>query len=96
VKRLSDGRVEALALAIIGRLEKQRDFKITDRGVALRLVVTRLKEAFQVDPELDRAVRARISSLHRPVPEGSREWELLYRQYLDELSRRGAPGRGRG
>jgi hypothetical protein len=96
VKRLSDGRIEALALAIVGRLEKQRDFKIADRGVTLKLVANRLKEAFQVDSELDRAVRARIGSLHRPVPEGSREWELLYRQYLDELSRRGPAGRGRG
>jgi len=95
VKRLSDARVEAVALTIVGRLEKQRDIKISDRGAAVRLVANRLKEAFQVDPELDRAVRARIASLHRPVPEGSREWELLYRQYLDELSRRGPAARGR-
>jgi hypothetical protein len=95
VKRLSDARVESVALTIVGRLEKQRDIKISDRGAALRLVANRLKEAFQVDPELDRAVRAKIASLHRPVPEGSREWELLYRQYLDELSRRGPAARGR-
>lgn len=95
MKRLSDARVEAVALTIVGRLEKQRDIKISDRGAAVRLVANRLKEAFQVDPELDRAVRARIASLHRPVPEGSREWELLYRQYLDELSRRGPAARGR-
>ena len=95
MKRLSDARVEAVALTIVGRLEKQRDIKISDRGAAVRLVANRLKEAFQVDPELDRAVRARIASLHRPVPEGSREWELLYRQYLEELSRRGPAARGR-
>ncbi len=37
---------------------------------------------------LDRAVRARIASLQRQVPEGGCEWELLYRKYSEELSRR--------
>jgi hypothetical protein len=89
VKRLSNARVEALALTILSRIEKDPSATVRDRGMALRAINARLKEAFQVDPELDRAVRARIASLHRPVPEGSREWELLYRQYLEELARRG-------
>ena len=89
MKRLSSARIEALALAIVGRIEQAPGLSVSDRGVALRLISTRLKEAFAVDAALDRAVRARIESLHRPVPEGSREWELLYRQYLDELARRG-------
>lgn len=96
MKRLSDARIEALALTIVGQLEKNRELKVADHGAAVKLVTQRLREAFQVDAELDRAVRARIASLHRPVPEGSREWELLYRQYLDELSRRGPASRGRG
>ena len=37
---------------------------------------------------MDRAVRSRIASLQRVVPEGSREWEVLYRKYTEELSRR--------
>jgi len=41
-----------------------------------------------LDATLDKAVRARIGSLKRSVPEGSREWDVLYRQYLDELARR--------
>jgi len=89
VKRLSNARIEALALTILSRIEKDPSATVRDRGAALRAINVRLKEAFQVDPELDRAVRSRIASLHRPVPEGSREWELLYRQYLDELARRG-------
>jgi hypothetical protein len=80
--------VEALALAIVDRLEKSAETKVRDRGAAVRAVVGRLKEAFQVDTTLDRAVRARIASLGRSVPEGSREWDLLYRQYLTDLSRR--------
>ena len=88
MKRLSDGRVEALALAIVDKIAREREMKIGDRGAAVRAVSHRLRQAFQTDNELDRAVRARIASLARPVPEGSREWDLLYKQYLDELSRR--------
>lgn len=89
MKRLGSARIEALALAIVRRIEKDGGMTVRDRGAALRAINARLKEAFQVDSTLDRAVRSRIASLNRPVPEGSREWELLYRQYLDELSRRG-------
>jgi hypothetical protein len=88
VKRLSDARIEALALAIVDKIAREREVTVRDRGAAVRAVNTRLRQAFQTEGELDRAVRARIASLKRPVPEGSREWDLLYRQYLDELSRR--------
>lgn len=33
---------------------------------------------------VDLKVREKISSLKRGVPEGSAEWELLYRQYYGE------------
>jgi len=33
-------------------------------------------------------VRQRIESLSRQVPEGSSEWDLLYRQYSEELAKR--------
>ena len=88
MKRLSSARIEALALAIVERLGKQRDVEIRDRGAAVRAVAATLGQAFQLDAALDRTVRARIASLRRSVPEGSREWDVLYRQYLDELSRR--------
>jgi len=88
VKRMSDARIEALSLAIVDRLAKTAGLELADRGSAVRAVAGRLKEAFQIDEALDAAVRARIGSLRRPVPEGSREWDLLYEQYVGELSRR--------
>jgi hypothetical protein len=92
VKRLGDARIEALSLALVDAIGRTPGLKVQDRGRAVRAVSARLKAAFQVDSSLDRAVRARIASLKRPVPETSREWDLLYRQYLDELSRRHRPG----
>lgn len=92
MKRLGDARIEALSLALVNAIERAPGLRVQDRGRAVRAVSARLRAAFQVDSSLDRAVRARIASLKRPVPETSREWDLLYRQYLDELSRRHRTG----
>jgi len=88
VKRLSSARIEALALAITGALERSGGLSVTDRGAVVRAVTAALQRGFQVDGETDRRVRERIASLSRSVPEGSREWDLLYQQYSEELSRR--------
>jgi hypothetical protein len=88
VRKLSDGRIEAMALAVVKNLEGKNGVTVSDRGAAVRIVAAQLRGAFQEDTALDRAVRARIASLSRKVPEGSREWDILYRQYAEELSRR--------
>jgi len=88
VKGLSDARVEAMALAVVKALEAKSGVSVTDHGGAVRLVAGQLRGAFQQDASLDRVVRTRIASLSREVPEGSREWDILYRQYSEELSRR--------
>ena len=40
------------------------------------------------DDEIDAAVRRKIGSLSRKVVPGSREWDVLYRQYAEEERRR--------
>ena len=88
MKGLSDARIEAMALAVVKALEVKSGISVTDHGAAVRVVAGQLRGAFQQDASLDRTVRARIGSLSRKVPEGSREWDILYRQYAEELSRR--------
>ncbi len=88
MKRLGDARIESLSLSLVDALARAAGIQIQDRGRAVRAVAAHLRSAFQVDAALDRAVRERITSLKRPVPETSREWDILYQQYLDELSRR--------
>jgi len=87
MKRLSDGRIEAIALAAIRGLKGKSGIEVADEGASVHLIAAALKRIFQPDPELDRAVRARIASLSRKVEEGGREWDLLYRQYSEELAR---------
>ena len=40
------------------------------------------------EEEIDRFVRNRLASYSRPIPEGSPEWEVLYRKTMEEERRR--------
>lgn len=40
------------------------------------------------EDEIDTQVRRKIQSMSRPVPEGSAEWNVLYKKYKDEEMRR--------
>ena len=86
--RLREERVEALSLAIAKAIVES-GVEVLDKGSAVRRIAARVGATFGGDSgALDRAVRSRIASLQRVVPEGGREWEVLYRKYTEELSRR--------
>ncbi len=88
MKRLGESRIEALSLRIADQLGAAAGVEIRNRGALVSALAAALRDSFGADNELDARVRARIASLSRPVVEGSREWEVLYRQYREELSRR--------
>ena len=83
-----DARVEALAQAVARALATNSEIEVLDNGALVRRVAAALTASVGDDPDLDQRVRARIASLARPVPEGSREWDVLYRQYSDDLRHR--------
>ena len=85
---LGSERIEALTLAIVDALEANPQLRIGDRGAAVRVVSARMTSVFGQGDDLDRQVRAKIASLSRDVPVGSREWDILYGQYLEELRRK--------
>ena len=89
MSRASDGRISALSHLILAELKKGNE--VADLR-ADRLVLTEIKAAladfFNVDDALDAKVRRKIASLSRRVPEGSGEWDVLYRQYLEEEKRK--------
>ena len=86
--RLIEERVEALSLAIAKAIV-ETGVEIVDKGSAVKRIAARIGSSLGGDSgALDRAVRSRIASLQRQIPEGGREWEVLYRKYTEELSRR--------
>jgi hypothetical protein len=68
------------------RKDKLADFPQERRALAETKEV--LSEFFHRDDELDVLVRHKIQSLSRPVPVGSREWDILYRKYYEEEMRK--------
>lgn len=87
---LSEGRQAHIAYLVTDGLWKDDLVDYTDDDQAVRVarqgIAKFLKEAEQVDV----AARKTISSLKRNVVEGSPEWDILYRKYVEEeMSRRG-------
>ncbi len=90
MRKLSEDRIEALALAIVVALKADGGVEVLNEGEAVGRLARRLRSGFIANPAIDQSVRRKIASLSRQVPEGSREWDLLYRQYLEEMTRGGS------
>lgn len=88
--QFSEGRASYLAHAILKAF--------TTDGIAQlqpgreRWVMAEIKRVLEtehtLDLRIDTAARRKIESLSRSVPPGSPEWDVLYRKYYEEESRR--------
>ncbi len=86
--RFSEARKSYLAHLIISTLRKDGLAEIDNERLALAEIKRVLDEDHSVDARIDAAVRRKIGSLSRQVPTGSREWDVLYRQYYAEELRK--------
>lgn len=86
--RLSDSRISHLAHLVLDGLRKEQLGEFPNEGRALAETKQVLHEYFQREDQLDDIVRRKIQSLSRHVPPGSREWDVLYRKYFEEESRK--------
>lgn len=82
--RFSDDRINHIAHLVSDGIwdDDLVDFKDEDK--ALHEIKRVLGEYLHVEDEADTAARNKIRSLSRDVPEGSREWDILYKQYFEE------------
>jgi hypothetical protein len=86
--RMSRERIFYLADLIVKGLE-------TTPGVQVKLpddvrpeVIRALTEESKLEESIDGEVRKILGSYSRPLPEGSREWEVLYQKTREEVFRR--------
>jgi hypothetical protein len=61
---------------------------IADEEVILKQIKQVLFDEFRLDDEVDQVVRARLASYSRKIPEGSEEWDVLYRKGVEEELRK--------
>jgi len=88
LSRLSESRISHLAHLVLDGLRKAQLGEFPNEGRALAETKQVLHDFFQRDDHVDEIVRRKIQSLSRPVPPGSREWDVLYRKYFEEESRK--------
>lgn len=87
--RLSEDRISHLSHLILDRIIEDQavDALLTEEKL-LREIKRSFSAQLQFEDEADTAARRTIQSLSRRVPEGSPEWDVLYRKYMDEELRR--------
>ena len=86
--RLSESRISHLAHLVIDALRKGNLGEFPNGGRALADTKLVLHDFFQREDHIDDIVRQKIQTLSRHVPPGSREWDILYRKYFEEESRK--------
>ena len=86
MNRLTDNRVAALSRLLLRTLTPEGE--VLSERAALVEAKRLLSEHFQRDEKIDEIVRRKIASLSRRVVPGSAEWEVLYRRYFEEETRK--------
>jgi len=83
--RLSHEKIVHLSHLMMDEIvvDDQVDYHGEENEVRLRIVAL-LKAELGKEEAMDETVRRKIESQKRLIPEGSPEWELLYRKYYDE------------
>ncbi|MCA9473692.1 MAG: DUF507 family protein [Nitrospira sp.] len=87
---LSEDKQTHLAHTILGFLQSHREVRLkSDSTVVLREIKRVLNDQMNIEREITKAVCAKLESYSRRIPEGSQEWDVLYRKtYSEELRKR--------
>jgi len=82
--RLSDDRISHIAHLISDGIWKDDLVDFTDESKVLAEIKRTISDYLMVEDQADSIARNKIRSLSRDVPEGSREWDILYKKYFEE------------
>ena len=85
--KLSREKMVHLSHLLVTGLEKTAGVKLLkDRNDVRLLILDVLHDAMKLEDEIDATVRHKILSQKKEIPEGSRDWDVLYRKYYEEES----------
>ena len=83
--RLSNAKVNHLANLIMTYRRGDSEIEFYEEESDIRIEIARIiQEELKDDEIIDQSVRYKIESQSRDIPEGSEEWDILYRRYYDE------------
>jgi len=88
--RLSEDRIYHISHLVQDMMIRNRNVDVLQpEERMLREIKRTIADELKFEDDADEAARKTIQSLSRKVPEGSREWDVLYRKYVEEeLNRR--------
>lgn len=83
--RLSRDKINKLAHVVTDELVVRDEVEFVEDRNTIRLEIVRiLNEEMKKEEGLDQEARRKIESQKKTVPEGSLEWDILYRKYYAE------------
>ncbi len=88
--RISHDKITKLSHVLVNTLANLRkEVELLGEKNDVRLEIVRLfNELFRAEEKMDRSARQKILSQKRAIPEGSQEWDILYRKYYAEEMRK--------
>ncbi len=89
--RLSREKINYLSKQVLALLNGNDQVEFLDDPNEIRLVIVRaIEDEMRLYEALDKKAVEKILAQKKPIEEGSREWEILYRKYYnDELNKLG-------
>jgi len=87
--RLSREKINFLARQILNLLFDNDEIEFLDESNEIRLTVVKsIEEEMKLYDMINKRAIEKIESQKKPIKEGSREWEILYRKYYnDEIAK---------
>ena len=83
--KLSREKINFLSRQILNALYRNDQVEFLDDPNEIRLsIVKSIEEELKLYDSLDKKAIDKIQSQKKPIEEGSREWEILYRKYYNE------------
>ena len=83
--RISRDKLNKLAHVVADTLADTDECEFQEDRNTVRQEARKVLEALLLaETKLDEAARLKISSQRRIIPEGSMEWDILYRKYYNE------------
>ena len=83
--KLSRERVLNLSHLILNYMNNEDALEYFDEPQEIRQTIVKIiSDEMHADEVIDVLVRRKIESQKRSIPEGSDEWDVLYRKYFEE------------
>ena len=83
--KLSRERVLNLSHLILRYMDSEDALEYFDEPQEIRQTIVQIITGeMRADEMIDALVRRKIESQKRSIPEGSEEWDILYRKYYEE------------